>query len=67
MEMTEDLIRGIVREIFDGAEKVVIANKTLSEQVKSKKTAKEYIIEYDFSKPFTRYNVLEELSNHFST
>jgi len=63
MDLTERLLRHIVIELF-GTSKIVIPKK----QIKSAKDVEgieNNILELDFDKPFMKYDVMQEVNDHF--
>ncbi|CAI2365838.1 unnamed protein product [Moneuplotes crassus] len=59
MELTEEMLNYIVTDIFDTSKITIQKNTSKKEKQKDPQ-----LIEIDFSKPFQRYDVLEEIENY---
>lgn len=56
--LTEELFKGLARELFDGQEKIIIPNFDINHKTGEKITK---VLELDFTKPFQRLDVMTEL------
>lgn len=58
MTLTEELFKGLAKELFDGQEKIIIPNFDINH--KTGETVSK-VLELDFTKPFQRLDVMTEL------
>ena len=54
MDMTEEMLKGLCKKLFDGQEKVIIPQFDIHA-----KHGNNEVVELDFSKPFQRLDVME--------